>query len=128
MRCLSIAIAPFDNDKVRQAVAMAIDKQRIVDNYYPSGSEAAQQFVPPTFNPGYSTSGDGAKWYDYDPEAAKALLAEAGFPDGFETTLAYRDVVRVYLPQVAQVAQEIQAQLAEVGIKVNINVMESGAF
>lgn len=125
---LNNTIAPFDNDKVRQAVAMAIDKQRIVDQFYPVGSAVAQQFVPPSFNPGYSTAGDGAQWYDYDPAAAKALLAEAGFPDGFETKLTYRDVVRVYLPNVAKVAQEVQAQLAEVGIKVTIEPMESGAF
>ena len=121
-------IPPFDNDKVRQAVAMAINKQQIVDNFYPAGSAVAEQFVPPSFSPGFSTSGDGAKWYTYDPEAAKALLAEAGFPDGFDVTLAYRDVVRVYLPNVNQVAQEIQAQLAEVGINVTINKMESGPF
>jgi ABC-type transport system substrate-binding protein len=121
-------IAPFDNDKVRQAVAMAINKQQIVDNYYPAGSAVAEQFVPPSFKPGFSTSGDGAKWYAYDPDAAKALLAEAGFPNGFETTISYRDVVRVYLPNVNQVVQEIQAQLAEVGIKVTIEKIESGPF
>ena len=121
-------IPPFDNDQVRQAVAMAINKQQIVDNFYPAGSTVAEQFVPPSFSPGFSTSGDGATWYPYDPEAAKALLAEAGFPDGFDVTLAYRDVVRVYLPNVNQVAQEIQAQLAEVGINVTINKMESGPF
>ena len=125
---LNNTIAPFDNDKVRQAVAMAINKQQIVDNYYPPGSKVAEQFVPPSFSPGFSTAGEGAKWYDYDPEAAKALLAEAGFPDGFETTLSYRDVVRVYLPNVNQVAQEIQSELAEIGIKVTINKMESGPF
>jgi len=114
---------PFDNEKVRQAVAMAIDKKRIVENYYPAGSMVAEQFVPPAMVPGYV---DGYKWYDYDPEGAKALLAEAGFPDGFETTLAYRDVVRVYLPLPGKVAQEIQSQLAQVGIKVNITVLESG--
>ncbi len=112
-------IPPFDNEKVRQAVAMAIDKQRIVDNYYPAGSLVAEQFVPPAMVPGYV---DGYKWYDYDPAAAKALLAEAGFPDGFEVTLSYRDVVRVYLPLPGKVAQEIQSQLAEVGIKVTIEV------
>ena len=125
---LNNTIAPFDNDKVRQAVAMAINKQQIVDNFYPAGSAVAEQFVPPSFNPGFSKAGDGATWYEYDPEAAKALLAEAGFPNGFETTLSYRDVVRVYLPNVNQVAQEIQAQLAEVGIKVTINKVESGPF
>jgi ABC-type transport system substrate-binding protein len=125
---LNNTIPPFDNEKVRQAVAMAIDKQRIVDNFYPPGSSAAEQFVPDDFNPGFSTSGDGAKWYAYDPAAAKALLAEAGFPNGFEVTLSYRDVVRVYLPLVNQVGQDLQDQLKEVGITVNLNKMESGPF
>ena len=121
-------IAPFDNDMVRQAVAMAINKQQIVDTYYPPGSLVAEQFVPPSFAPGFSTSGDGASWYTYDPEAAKALLTEAGFPDGFDVNLSYRDVNRVYLPNVNQVAQEIQTQLGEIGINVTINKMESGPF
>jgi peptide/nickel transport system substrate-binding protein len=119
------AKAPFDNELVRQAVAMAIDKKRIVDNYYPDGSIPAEQFVPPSMVPGYV---EGYKWYDYDPEGAKKLLAEAGFPDGFETTLGYRDVVRVYLPLPGKVAQEIQSQLAQVGIKVTLAPMESGAY
>ena len=121
-------IPPFDNDLVRQAVAMAINKQQIVDNFYPAGSAVAEQFVPPSFSPGYSTSGDGATWHEYDPQAAKDLLTQAGFPNGFDVTLAYRDVVRVYLPNVNQVAQEIQAQLAEIGVNVTINKMESGPF
>jgi len=119
---------PFDNEKVRQAVAMSIDKQRIVDSFYPGGSTVAEQFIPESFNPGFSTSGDGAKWYTYDPAAAKALLAEAGFPNGFDVTLSYRDVNRVYLPKVNQVAQDIQDQLKQVGINVTINKMESGPF
>ena len=125
---LNNTIAPFDNDLVRQAVAMAINKKQIVDTFYPAGSVVAEQFVPPSFAPGFSTSGDGAAWHEYDPEGAKAKLTEAGFPDGFETTISYRDVVRVYLPNVNQVVQEIQTQLAEVGIKVTINKMDSGPF
>ena len=119
---------PFDKEEVRQAVAMAIDKQRIVDNFYPPNSYIAEQFIPEDFKPGFSTSGDGAKWYTYDPEAAKALLAKAGFPNGFDVTLSYRDVERVYLPHVNQVAQDIQDQLKQVGIKVTLNKMESGPF
>jgi ABC-type transport system substrate-binding protein len=118
-------IKPFDNEKVRQAVAMAIDKKRIVDNYYPAGSIPAEQFVPPSMVPGYI---DGYKWYDYDAAAAKKLLADAGFPNGFNVTLTYRDVVRVYLPLPGKVAQEIQSQLAQVGIKVTVKPVESGAF
>ena len=121
-------IPPFDNPQVRQAVSMAINKQQIVDLFYPPGSTVAEQFAPPSITPGHSTEGDGAKWYDYDPEAAKALLAEAGFPDGFETTFSFRDVTRIYVTRQPQVAQEIQAQLAEIGVKINITPMESGAF
>lgn len=117
--------APFDNEKVRQAIAMGIDRARIVDNFYPPGSEVATHFTPCAVPNGCT----GEEWYEFDPEAARALLAEAGFPDGFETEIAYRDVVRGYLPDPNIVAQDIQAQLAEnLGITATINVMESGAF
>lgn len=116
---------PFDDVRVRQAVAIGIDRQRIVDTFYPAGSEAASHFTPCAI----PNACAGDSWYDFDPAAAKALLAEAGFPDGFDTTLYYRDVVRGYLPQVGNVAQDIQAQLAEnLGINAEIEVMESGAF
>ncbi len=116
---------PLDNEKVRQAIAMAIDRERLVKNFYPAGSMVAEQFVPPVLKPGYA---EGLKWYDYNPQEAKRLLAEAGYPNGFEITLSYRDVVRGYLPEPGKVAQDLQAQLAEVGIRVQIKVMESGAF
>lgn len=118
-------IKPFDDVRVRKAIAMAIDRQRIVDQYYPGGSLVADNFVPPSFKPGYSPD---IKWYDYNPEEAKKLLAEAGIPEGYEIKLSFRNVVRGYLPVPDKVAQEIQAQLAEVGLKVTINQMESTAF
>jgi ABC-type transport system substrate-binding protein len=117
--------APFDNVKVRQAIAMGIDRQRIVDTFYPVGSEIASHFTPCAI----PNACDGDSWYDFDVEAAKALLTEAGFPDGFQTKLYYRDVVRGYLPQVGNVAQDIQAQLkANLNIDAELVVMESGAF
>jgi ABC-type transport system substrate-binding protein len=103
---------PFGDERVRQAIGMALDRQRIVDNFYPPGSKVADQFMPePIF--GYTPE---PKWYDQDVEQAKALLAEAGYPDGFEVTLNYRDVVRSYLPSPATVGQDIQAQLAAIGV------------
>jgi ABC-type transport system substrate-binding protein len=115
---------PFGEEGVRQAIGMALDRQRIVDNFYPPGSTVADQFLPPPIF-GYTPE---PVWWEQDVEMAKQLLADAGFPDGFEVTLTYRDVVRSYLPTPATVAQDIQAQLAEIGITVNIEVMESGAF
>lgn len=122
---MNSSIPPFDNVLVRRAIAMAIDKQRIIDNYYPAGSSIAEQFTPPLVYPGHSAD---LKWYDYDIEAAKALLAEAGYPNGLETTISFRNVVRPYLPLADKVTQEIQAQLAEIGITAKINQMESTAF
>ncbi len=117
--------APFDNQMVRQAIAMGIDRQRIVDTFYPEGSEVASHFTPCAIPNGCV----GDAWYEFDVEAAKAKLAEAGFPDGFQTKLFYRDVVRGYLPQVANVAQDIQAQLkTNLNIDAEIVVLESGAF
>ena len=116
---------PLANEQVRQAIAMGIDRARIVDNFYPPGSSVASHFTPCAIPNGCV----GEEWYEFDVEAARALLAEAGYPDGFETVLNYRDVVRGYLPDPNVVAQDIQAQLAEnLNITVNIEVMESGAF
>ena len=116
---------PFDKEEVRQAIAMGIDRQRIIDNFYPAGSTVADSFTPCAITNGCA----GDKWYTFDPVAAKALLTKAGFPNGFDTELAYRDVVRSYLPNVGNVAQDIQAQLkANLNINAKLNVMESGAF
>ena len=115
---------PFDNERVRQAFAMAIDRQRLVDNFYPPGSSVATQFMPPSIF-GYS---EGQTWYDYDPEMAKQILEEEGVLPDFSTTITYRDVVRGYLPNPGVVAQDIQAQLAEIGVNAEIVVMESGSF
>ena len=116
---------PFDNEKVRQAIAMGIDRKAIVDKFYPAGSTVADYFTPCTIPGGC----EGDPWYTYDPVAAKKLLADAGFPNGFKTTLSYRDVVRGYLPTPGKVAEEIQAQLKKnLGIDATIDVQESGTF
>jgi len=120
--------APFDNELVRQAFAQAIDRQRIVDNFYPAGSEVASHFTPCSIPNGCA----GEAWYDFNVDAAKALLEQAGYgpSNPFPTVkLSYRNVVRGYLPDPVIVAQDIQAQLKEnLGVTVEINEMESGAF
>ncbi len=115
---------PFDNERVRQAFAMAIDRQRIVDNFYPPGSAVATQFMPSSIF-GYT---EGLEWHEYNPEEAVRILEEEGVLPGFQTSITYRDVVRVYLPNPGVVAQDIQAQLADIGVTAEIVVMESGSF
>ncbi len=126
---LNNAMEPLDNLQVRQAISYAIDKQRIVDNFYPAGSVVAGQFMPPVLF-GFTPEVEALA---YDVEMANQLLDEAGFPRGddgirFALPLNYRDVVRGYLPTPGTVAVDLQTQLAEVGIQLDIEVMESGAF
>jgi ABC-type transport system substrate-binding protein len=116
---------PFDDVRVRQAIAMGVDRERIVENYYPIGSEVASHFTPC----GIANGCTGEPWYEFDPVAARALLADAGYPDGFETTITFRNVVRGYLPEAARVVEEIQAQMRDnLGITAEIVEMESGAY
>jgi len=117
--------APFDDPLVRRAVALGIDRQRLVDTFYPPGSVVASHFTPCTVEFGC----EGDSWYDFDAEEGRALLEEAGFPDGFETTIAYRDVFRGYLPEPGAVANDISAQLEEnLGITATVEAIESGEF
>ncbi|TIP33534.1 MAG: hypothetical protein E5X69_28525, partial [Mesorhizobium sp.] len=79
---LNTQVKPFDNAKVRQAVNMAINKDRIV-RIINGRATPANQVLPPLM-PGYDQNYKG---YAYDPEKAKALLAEAGLKDGFSTQI-----------------------------------------
>jgi peptide/nickel transport system substrate-binding protein len=116
---------PWDNPLVRQALAIGVDRQRIVDNFFPPGSEVADYFTPCSIPNGCQ----GEPWYDFDPERARELLAEAGYENGFSTSIYYRDVYRHYLPEPGLVAVEFQTQLKEnLNIDVEVVVMESGEF
>ncbi|WP_293449830.1 ABC transporter substrate-binding protein [Planktotalea sp.] len=102
---------PFDNVKVREALAHAIDRQAIIDGaMFGYGTPIGTHFAP--HNPDYVDLTAGSA---YDPAKSKALLAEAGLADGFETTL------HLPPPSYARRGGEIIAsQLAEVGIKAEI--------
>jgi peptide/nickel transport system substrate-binding protein len=116
---------PWNDVNVRKAVALGIDRQRIIDTFYPPGSETASHFTPCSVENGC----EGESWYDFDPEAAQQMLADAGYPDGFETTIYYRDVTRGYLPSPGNVGADIAAQLEEnLGITATVQVVESGEF
>ena len=97
--------------RVRQAIAHAIDRETIVNSLLPDGAEPATQFVPPSVD-GWA---DDVTTYDYDPERAKSLLAEAGATG---TTLRFfypTDVSRPYLPDPAAMFEVINKNLTDAG-------------
>jgi ABC-type transport system substrate-binding protein len=116
---------PFDKEAVRQAFAMAIDKARIVKNFYPAGSSVAEQFVYPLLKPGFT---DGMTWYPYDPTKAKQMLTDAGFDFSKTIPFSFRTNSRGYVPNPQQVAEDVQAQLAQIGVKIQLDVQESGTL
>ena len=111
---------PLTKKKVRQAINMAIDKQSIVDNIYIGTAIKAKNGMPP-FMLGYN---DDIEDYPYDPERAKELLAEAGYPNGFEVTLHVMPVSRPYMFDPSKIGEAIQSYLAAIRIKVEIKQFE----
>jgi peptide/nickel transport system substrate-binding protein/oligopeptide transport system substrate-binding protein len=113
-------IPPFDNPKVREAVMYAIDRQTLIDKLYYGTGIPAKGILAPGLA-GYNPDLPGFK---YDPEKAKALLKEAGFPNGFEMTLNQT----TDSPTTLKMNEALQAMLAEVGIKAEIKQMDSAAW
>ena len=109
---------PFNDPKVRQAINYALNQQEIIDVVLEGRGQVANSVMNVNI-PGYSEEITG---YSQDLEKAKALMAEAGYPDGFKTTLFASGDVR------NREAQIIQAQLLEIGIEVDIQLYEWGAF
>ncbi|MEJ2045326.1 MAG: ABC transporter substrate-binding protein [Reinekea sp.] len=116
--------APFDNQLVRQALNMATDKEAILDAVYQGAGEVAKNPIPPTM----WSYNDNVVDYAYDPAAAKELLAEAGYPNGFETDIWAMPVQRPYNPNAKRMAEMMQADWAKVGVKANIVSYEWGEY
>ncbi|TVR86666.1 MAG: glutathione ABC transporter substrate-binding protein [Trueperaceae bacterium] len=111
---------PFTDRRVRQAVNYAVNKDEIAEFIFGGAVRPSDAAIAPGIF-GYTSVGP----YEYDPERARALLAEAGFPDGFSTTL-YSPSGR-YLQDI-QTTEAIQSQLAEVGINAEIETLEWSSY
>lgn len=110
---------PYDDVLVRQALSKAINKETIIEGIYQGiGIPAIGPLAPDVFGFDEDVSG-----LEYDVEEAKELLAEAGYPDGFSTTLWTNDN-----QDRIDIATNVQAQLEEIGVDVEIEIVEWGAY
>jgi dipeptide transport system substrate-binding protein len=113
---------PLDNKLVRQALNMALDKSAYIKVVFNDTATPAVGPYPPNTWSYANTIRD----YTYDPIKAKALLAQAGFPNGFNTTIWTRPSGSVLNPNPKAAAELLQADLAKIGVKAKINVVEWG--
>lgn len=112
--------APFDNETVRQAIGIGIDRSAIVSAAFPPGTDVASHFLPCAIPFGC----DGAASPEPDPAAGRDLLAGVGFADGFPTMISYSDEARDYLPDPGATATALQTQLREnLGIVATLRAM-----
>jgi peptide/nickel transport system substrate-binding protein len=116
--------APWDNDKVRQAIAIGIDRQRIVDNFEPPGSEVATHFTPCSIP--FACEGDD--WPATNVDSARQMITDAVGDAGITTVLSYRNVSRGYLPLPVDVATDLQQQLEKINIHVTLDEQESATY
>jgi len=115
---------PFEDVRVRKAMNMAINKKAIIDGVYLSTGVPAKNPIPPSM----WSYNDKVKDDPYDPEAAKKLLAQAGYAEGFATDLWAMPVQRPYNPNAKRIAELIQADLAKIGVKAEIKTFEWGEY
>jgi peptide/nickel transport system substrate-binding protein len=109
--------SPFLDIRVREAASLAIDRKGICDKILFGGSEPYGEVMSP-----YSMGWDSTvKPEPYNPERAKKLLAEAGYPNGFQTTIDTDSANKYWIEAIA-------SNLADVGIKADIKIYEGGAW
>jgi peptide/nickel transport system substrate-binding protein len=107
-------VKPFDNLKIRQAIAHAINRENVLKTNYPEGAKVATQFQPPEV---FGTAED-VTTYAYDPEKAKQLIQESGVSDLTIEFWYPTDVSRPYMPDPAKNFQLMRQDLEKVGFKI----------
>ncbi|MDN5352998.1 MAG: peptide/nickel transport system substrate-binding protein [Clostridiales bacterium] len=118
--CLNESIPPLDDVNVRKALQMAIDRKNILDQMYYGKGVLVNGIMPPGL---YGYNADLPE-ITYDPEAAKALLAEAGYPDGFDLEISQVSDS----PNTLKINEIVQSDLAKIGVNVTITQLDESSF
>jgi len=119
--------APFSDVRVRRAISLAIHRQGIIDAVY----EGVGAFNPPVpaalkeWSVPMNQLGEGARWYKYDLSQAKRLMAEAGYPKGFQATMDFTTYGSTVLVDISQL---VLKHLKDIGIDAKLNQKEYGAY
>jgi peptide/nickel transport system substrate-binding protein len=118
---------PYLKDvRVRQAIRLAINRKALVQGFWGELGSTDNSFLPPALS--WANARGVPQEAKYDPAAAKKLLAEAGYPNGFSLDLWYMPVSRPYFPTPKPIAEAMGADLTAIGIKVNLKTEDWGAY
>jgi peptide/nickel transport system substrate-binding protein len=116
---------PLADARVREAIALAINKQQIVQAFWGDLGKSDGHFTPPALAEYQSKK---ITDYEYNPQKAKQLLAAAGYPNGFDLELWYMPVSRAYFPTPKPIAEAFAADLSAIGIRVKLNTKDWAAY
>ena len=119
---LNNAVAPFDNVEVRRALSYAIDRSVIMDYLADGRGAAVGSSMYPAFKKYFRP--ELVDYYSYNPEKAKELLANAGYPDGFEMTITAPSNYQPHVDTASVVAEQLKA----VGVTVNVELVDWGTW
>lgn len=115
----NMAIEPFDNKLVREAVAYSVDLNALCNDYYEGAHTPGNSLIPKGI-PGYD---ENNPVHEYNPEKAKELLAEAGYPDGITFTAAVKNTETI-----VECFQVLQAQLKASNINMELELCDPGSW
>lgn len=121
---LNPSYQPLKDVRVRRAIAHAINTEQIVPAFWGDLAKTDPHFTPPILNWGHSNK---ITSYEYNPQKAKQLLAQAGYPNGFDLELWYMPS-RPYFPTPKPIAEAFAADLSAVGIRVKLNTKDWAAY
>lgn len=122
---LNPSYKPLADVRVRQAIALAINRKQIVQAFWRNLGTSDSYFTPPTLTWAKSTK---IADYTFNPQKAKQLLTQAGYPKGFNLELWYMPVSRPYFPTPKPIAEAFAADLSAIGIRVNLKTQDWAAY